>query len=82
MRQYAQLGNLVMSKHITISHALMEAEKIEKMNVTPSTLEEGEECLVKIESLHKTLSREKCVWDDGRPSWEVILKELQGAPNS
>lgn len=48
MRWYGQHGNLVMSRHITISNALMEEKKLEKMNIAPSTLEEGEEFLVEI----------------------------------
>lgn len=82
IRQFGELGDLVMSKHISISSALVDVEKLDKMNINPSTLDEGEECLVKLESLNKTLTRAKGIWDDGKLAWEAILKELQGAPSS
>lgn len=48
MRRFAQLGDLVKSKHILVSSDLVDVEKIDKININPSTLEEGEESLVEL----------------------------------
>lgn len=69
-----------MSRHIPIS--LVDVEKLEKMNIILFTPEEGEECLVELESLHKSLTRAKGIWYDGKPACEAILKELQSTPRS
>lgn len=70
-----------MSRNIPISSALVDVEKLYKMNLNLSTPEEGEECLVQLDSLHKELIRAKQIQDDGNLAWEAILKELQGVPS-
>lgn len=80
IRHFGQLGDLVMFKHISISSALMDAKILEKVNNIPSTSEEGEDFLVELESLHMSLTRAKGIWDDGKPAWEAIIKEIQRFP--
>lgn len=69
-------------KHIQISSALAEAEKLAKINPNPSTLEEGEENIVKLESLYNSLVAAINIWIEGKPSWQEIIKELEGASSS
>jgi disulfide oxidoreductase YuzD len=72
----------VKCNHIQVSSALFEAKRLAKINLNPSTPKEGEKNIVKLESLYNLIVVEKKVWIEGKPSWQEILKELEGASSS
>lgn len=64
-----------------MANALSNTEKLEKINLTPCTLDDVEESLIELESLNRMLISTKKILENWKSTWKGILKELQGSPS-
>lgn len=73
---------MIKLRHTTIFSAFGCIGELSETNLSPNTLENGVNSLIKLELFYKTLVSEKGSWEEGKASWKAILKSLIGSSSA
>lgn len=79
---FGNLKDLVNSKFIYVSSALMSVDKTSKLNLVLNILEEGEELQMELETQSIMLGISKRILEEGKQDWQPHLGKLQGSTSS